>query len=82
MVEKARVFSALVSQSYEDKITARKFFETMLPRFKSQVQDAFTTWKTNLHVAKDEDKADLFQENRAVKFYLRRYFDKLRIRAT
>ena len=76
------MFSALVSQSYEDKIIARKFFETMLPRFQSQVQDAFTTWKTNLYVARNEDKAELFQEKRAVKFYLRRFFDKLRIRAT
>ena len=77
MVEKARVFSGIVTQNYEDKLTMRDFIKRIFQHSQNRLADAFTVWRKNLKVARNDDLAGLFYEKRAVKFMLRKYFDKL-----
>ena len=81
MVETARVFSSIVTQNYKDKLIMRDFIARMLPHCKNRLADAFTHWRKNLSIARNDNLAGLFYEKRAVKFMLRKYFDKLRVLA-
>ena len=58
---------------------AREFIKLLLPRGQKKLAEAFALWKKNLRIARKDDLAELFYENRAAKFMLRRCFDNLRV---
>lgn len=81
MIEKARIFSALISMNCQDKVNAKYFIEKMQNYGQRLLASAFSEWHNNMEPARNHDMADLFYERRAAKFLLRKCFDRLRVGA-